>query len=184
MSEILVARRYANALYEQANAIGAVEEVDEDVAALLESLAGSRALVNFFRSPIISREKKSVTVKSLFEGRLGETTLRFLDLLVGKRREAILRAILSAYGDLRDDQLGIAGALARSAHPLSDVDRENVRESLARLTGRKIRLKTEADGYLIGGLIVRIGDTVYDGSVRHKLNHLRDQFALGSHRTT
>lgn len=182
MSETLVAKRYAEALYELGSATGTLKDVDEDVAALSETIDGSRELANFLRSPIISREKKGRTVKSLFAGRLTETTLRFLDLLVVKRREDIVRPILAAYRDLRDGQLGIAGALARSAQPLSEADGEHVRVSLERITGRKIRLTTEADRRLIGGLIVRIGDTVYDGSVRHKLDHLRNQFVVGSGR--
>ena len=115
MSDILVARRYAEALYDFAESRGSVEDVDADVASLGSVLKDSRELVNFFASPIISRENKSVVVRSLFEGKISKTTLRFLSQLVDKRRENILGEILEAYQNLRDRQLGVARAVARSA---------------------------------------------------------------------
>lgn len=183
MSDILVARRYAEALYDFAKSSGTVDEVDSDVTTLEAALQDSRELANFFASPIISREKKSVVVRKLFEGKISKATLRFLSQLVDKRRENILGEILGAYQSLRDRQLGVARAVARSATPLADDERADVRTALERLTGMKIRLESEMDASLIGGVIVRIGDTVYDGSLRNKLNHLKEQFVSGSFRT-
>ncbi len=183
MSDILVARRYAEALYDFAKASGTVAEVDQDVSSLGAALEESRELVNFFASPIISREKKAQVVRSLFEGRLSSTALRFLSQLVDKRRENILADILAAYQTLRDGQLGVARAVARSASTLAEDERANVQTALERLSGMKIRLQSETDESLIGGVVVRIGDTVYDGSLRNKLNHLKDQFMSGSFRT-
>lgn len=183
MSDILVARRYAEALYDFAASGGTVDDVDADVGTLVAALEDSRELANFFASPIISREKKSVVVRSLFEGKVSKATLRFLSLLVDKRRENILGPILSAYQSLRDRQLGVARAAARSATPLGNDERADVRTALERLTGMKIRLQSETDESLIGGVIVRIGDTVYDGSLRNKLNHLKEQFVSGSFST-
>lgn len=183
MSDILVARRYAEALYDFAESSGTVESVDADVSALGTILKQSRELANFFASPIVSREKKAVVVRSLFEDKVSKTTLRFLSQLVDKRRENILGEILEAYQTLRDRQLGVARAVARSAAPLADDERADVRTALERLTGMKIRLQSETDESLIGGVIVRIGDTVYDGSLRNKLNHLKEQFVSGSFRT-
>ena len=92
MSEITIARRYAQALNEQAAQDGTLEQVDADIDLISHALAGSRELVNFFSSPIISREKKAAVVGTLFKESLQPVTMRFLELLVSKRRENLLPA--------------------------------------------------------------------------------------------
>lgn len=182
MSQTLVARRYAKALSDLAKSNDSVDQVDGDVEGLVELLKSSRELSNFFRSPIISRDQKASVLDGLFGTRLGKSTLRFLRLLVAKRREDILSSVLAEYRHLRDKQQDIERATTRSAQPLPDAQLTVIQSSLERMTGNTVRLEFETDASLIGGLVVQIGDTVYDGSVRNKLNQLRDQFAAGSHR--
>jgi F-type H+-transporting ATPase subunit delta len=183
MSDILVARRYANALHNSAQATGQLEEVDRDVDLIRSSLDASRELVRFFESPIVSRERKARVVQSLFASRVSETTLRFLDLLIQKRRENIFPQMVVAYRLLRDEQLGVVGAAVRSAVPMTDEEEQRIGTALESWTGMKVNLNARSDARLIGGVIVRIGDTVYDGSVRNKLEHLREQFTSGAIRT-
>lgn len=183
MSYAPVAKRYAEALFEAASGVAAVEAVDVDIDVIRASLKASRDLRLFFQSPIISREKKTDVARALFRERLSPTSLRFLELLVDKQREDILEEILAAYQVLRDGMLGVAEATARTAQPLGEEDESAVRASLAKITGQKIRLSAEVDPSLIGGMVVRIGDTVFDGSVRHKLQHLREQFKTGAFRS-
>ena len=182
MSDILVAKRYAQALHDAAEAVGQLDDVDADVELIRASLESSRELVLLFESPVVSRERKARVVKVLFEDRLSSTTLGFLDLLVQKRRENIFPQMVLAYRRLRDDQMGIVGVTIRSAQPVSDDERNRIARALESWTGGKISVQADHDAALIGGLLVRIGDTVYDGSVRNKLEHLREQFAAGSFR--
>jgi F-type H+-transporting ATPase subunit delta len=182
MSDILVAKRYAQALHGAARELDVLEAVDADVELIRSSLEASRELVLFFESPIVSRERKSRVVKALFESRLSETTLNFLELLVQKRREDIFPQIVVAYRQLRDRQLGIVGVTLRTAQPIDDDETSRIARALESWTGGKISIEAWHDPLLIGGLLVRIGDTVYDGSVRNKLEHLREQFAAGSFR--
>ncbi len=183
MSDTLVAQRYAQALYDTAQQTECLEDVDRDVALIRDSLSGSRELVLLFDSPIIPRERKLAVIRALFRDRLHQTTMRFMELLVEKRREDIFRSVVQSYGRLRDEQLGVAEALARSAQSLSSEELETIRSSLESMTGKSIRLRTEVDHSLVGGLVVRIGDMVYDGSVRNKLQALREQFRIGSFRS-
>jgi F-type H+-transporting ATPase subunit delta len=175
-----IARRYAQALYEEAERGQGVEQVDEDVRLIQETLEGSRQLVTFFESPIVSREKKEAVVEQLFGRRLRPLTLEFLRLLVRKRREDLFPGVVRAYQALRDEQLGIMEARARAAHPLGGEEESQLVAALERLTGRRIRLRVEQDPRLIGGLVVRVGDTVYDGSVRHQLETLRERLGHGA----
>lgn len=175
MTPLSVARRYAHALYLEAEQEGHTAEVDEDVALVKESLANSRDLVNVFASPVISRQKKEVIIEQLFEKRLRPLTYSFLTLLLKKNREDSFPAALQAYTDLRDTQGNVEAAVVRSAFSLSDREKENVTSALEGMTGKRIRLQTEVDPALIGGIVVRLGDTVYDGSVRNQLALLRER---------
>lgn len=170
-----IARRYAQALHEQAVEEKTVGRVDEDVMLLRDTIEGSRELSGLFDSPVISREQKERVVRSLFGPHLSETTLHFVDFLIAKGREALLPEMARAYRDLRDTQEGIVEAHVRAALPMSEGEQKDLRKALEARTGKQVRLRVEDDPSLIGGLVIRIGDTVYDGSVRNQLAELRER---------
>ncbi len=180
MKNLSVARRYAQALYEEAAAQANVAKVDADMVLIRQSLADSRELVSFFESPVINREKKDTVVKQLFGDRIEPVTLDFLHLLIAKGRENLFPDVVEAYESLRDEQQGVVKVHARTAHPLGDAEKKALGQALVKRTGKKVRLTTTEDPSLIGGVIVRVGDTVYDGSVRNKLASLREQLGQGS----
>lgn len=180
MTNSTVARRYAQALYEEAEREQQVEQVDTDVDLIRETLDGSRDLVAFFQSPIISREKKEAVVQSLFAESLRKTTYNFLRLLIEKKREALFPDVVRAYQDLRDEQRGIMEAQAKVAYPLSESEEQTLVQALEKLSGSQVRLNVQEDRTILGGLVVRMGDTVYDGSVRNQLANLRERMELGS----
>ena len=181
MTNQTVARRYAQAFYEEAVRAQHVERIDEDMALIRETLETSRELVIFFESPIIARQKKHDVVEALFAKRVQPATMNFLRLLIDKKREELFPAVVRAYRALRDEQLGIVEAQARVAFPLSDAERAQLTKALEQMAGTRIRLMLEQDATLVGGLVVRIGDTVYDGSVRHQLATLRERMEYGSY---
>jgi len=137
-------------------------------------------LIRFFESPVISREKKAAIVKTLFAERLQPIMLHFLLLLVEKRREYIFPLIVTAYQSLRDEHMGVSEAHIRSAKTMSEAEQKNVTTALEALTGRRIRLQVEVVPDLIGGIVIRVGDTVYDGSVVQQLRSLRHRMERGS----
>ena len=170
-----VARRYAQALYQEAAAANATDQVDADVQILGETMKGSPELARLFASPVVSREKKEAVLKRLFEGRVGELTTRFIGLLVSKQREALVPAVVQAYNALRDEREGVVEAEVRSAQPLSADEADRIKAGLEARTGQTVRMHIKIQPDLIGGLVVRVGDTVYDRSVRHQLDTLREQ---------
>ncbi len=179
MNELSIARRYARALYEQAAADGRIDELDNDVVLVGESLEGSRELRGLFESPVISREKKLAVIRELFKDRVNAVTLDFLRLLVEKNREEIFPMIVTAYRERRDAEMGVTEAHVRTASELDDAGRTEMQKRLETMTGNKVRLKVEHEPDLLGGAVIRIGDTVYDGSVRNKLSMLREQMEQG-----
>ena len=181
MSDITIARRYAQALNEQAAQTGVLEQVDADINLISNALADSRELRDFFGSPIISRTKKADVVKGLFGERVQPITLSFLTLLVEKRREDVFPIVVSSYQELRDQQLGVTPVSVRTAFELSDDDRSALMGALRSMTGNEVRLQTRIDASIMGGMVIRIGDTVYDGSITNQLATLRERLQSGAH---
>lgn len=180
MSQRTVSRRYAAALYEDAQDTGALEAIDEDVLMLRESLESNGPLARFFESPVIPQEKKDSVIQALLGDRVNGLLVNFLRLLVRKDRETMTKSILDEYQALRDDQRDIVDVHVTVATALSDEDEEAVVETLEAQTGKTIRLHVDEDSDLIGGLMIRIGDRVFDASLRNKLSTLHDQLRESS----
>lgn len=174
-----VARRYAQALHAEAERQDHLAATDEDVKLLGESLDQTPDLARFFRSPVISREKKKAIVEELFAARVSPLTHRFLQLLVDKERETLLGEVVEAYQALRDEERGIIEVEARTAHDLGAAERQKLSAAVERMTGKQPRLKVRREPSLMGGLVLRVGDTVYDGSVRHQLASLHEKMRRG-----
>ena len=165
MSDVLVARRYAQALHEQAERERLTDRVDEDVALVQDTLTGSRDLAMLFSSPVVSRERKASALKALFTDRLHPRVMGFIDLLVSKRREGIFPEVVRAYRALRDEQLGIVEAVARTAKPLTEDEEREVRTALERITGKRIGLAARVDGALVpAGTTLLSPTTIATGS--------------------
>lgn len=179
MSDLTVSIRYARALFEEAERSGEVASVDEDVVFLGESLSSAPELQRLLLSPVVSSEKKAVVLKSLLADRLQPLTFRFVRLLLEKERENLLPQVVAAYRRLRDEKDGIVPATAFLAWPIDEREESLVREAVARLTGKQVRLKVVHNPLLIGGIVVRVGDMVYDGSVLHQLESLREHLQPG-----
>ena len=180
MSVVAIARRYARALYDEAEHLGLTEEVGRDMDAVRSTVADSRELRIFLANPTIPREKKRSIVGTLFQGHVGDLVLRFLQLVVDKGRESMLQSMAEAYVAMRDVRTGIQEVRAATAVPLSESERGMLTEALEQFTGKRVRLLTDVDPRLLGGIVVRVGDEVRDGSIRHRLAVLRERLEEGS----
>ncbi|HYE56982.1 MAG TPA: ATP synthase F1 subunit delta [Rhodothermales bacterium] len=175
-----VARRYAKALLDEARTAGELEAVDADLAFVGETISGARELQLMLGSPIVTPDKKRRVVEALFAGQIGTRVQRFIGFLFEKGREDLLGSIAEAYRAQRDAEEGVAEAQVRVPAALEAAEEDRLREALEARTGKKLRLRITVDPSLIGGLVVRIGDTVYDGSVRYRLDALRTRMHEGA----
>ena len=170
----MVSRRYAQALY---NETETVSSVTDDVHLLIQTLSDSPELERCLKSPVISREKKSAILQALFTEYVHAVTMRFLQMLVQRGREPLLRAILDRFLILSDESQGITPVHARVYSALSQDEQDRLQNVLSVRLNRTVRLQVTEDPTLMGGIVLKIGDTVYDGSVRHQLlllqGHLR-----------
>ncbi|MGD8414664.1 MAG: ATP synthase F1 subunit delta [Candidatus Latescibacterota bacterium] len=183
MSDRTIAKRYASALFGEAGSADIVDSVDDDVELLHESLKDSRELRLFFASPVISEDKKMAVIRRLFASHVCDLTLDFLQFVVTKQREGIIESIVDEYRSMRLRHKGIVEARARVAIPMGESDIEDLRASIAKSVGSEIRLNVETDPQLVGGVVVQIGDRVYDGSLKRKLAMLQKQMQGGSFQT-
>ncbi|MBN9520894.1 ATP synthase F1 subunit delta [bacterium] len=178
-----VARTYAEALLHAAEQRGEADAVGEQFKSLGKDVFPAvPGLEQFLSSAAVSRTRKDAVITQLFDGRATPLFFDFLRLLNRKDRLGILRLIAIAYRSLRDNQANRLRVLVETAAPL-DADRTAALErTLADLTGKTPVLVVRPKPELIGGLVVHVGDKVYDTSVRSKLRAVRNKLlARGSH---
>ena len=180
MSNSAIARRYASALYGEAVSRDLVDRVDDDTEMLLETMKGSRDLRLLLESPVVNVAKKEAIVVRLFKPHVSDLVLNFLRLVISKRRESALGDIVAAYRSLRLEQKGIVEASARVAVGLTSDEIDDLRAAIAGIVSQEVLLEVEEDQELIGGVVFKIGDIVYDGSLKRKLGLLQDQLLGGS----
>lgn len=168
------ALRYASVLADVALERGNAEAVRAGLEGFAEAAAGSAELRNFLANPAVPRESKQAVIEKLV-ARLGAgVELRnFLFLLVDHRRTERVGEIRAAFEEELRTRLGVAEAQVFSARELSAGEKAELTGALERVTGKKIEARYGLDAGLIGGAVVRIGSTIYDGSVREQLGRLR-----------
>ena len=170
--------QYANALADIALAQGAAGPAVKQLTDFGVTFADSAELRNFLASPAVTREAKhGVIEKIVARMRAGKIIRNFLFVIVDHRRTNMLPEIIAAFEDVIRQRQGIAEAEVSSAVELSAGQKKQFAQTLERITGTKIEAKYSLDPALLGGALVRVGDTIYDGSVRSRLNEMRTRLA-------
>lgn len=169
-----LAERYAGALVDVALANKQAEQVKKELAAFAALVRESPELHAFLSNPSIARASKHAAIEQLVKRMGASRTLRnYLFVIVDQRRAGLLIEIEQAFGALLDARQGITQATVTSAADLTAKERKELDSALAELTGRKVQAQYHTDAALIGGAVVKIGSTIYDGSVRAQLDRLR-----------
>jgi F-type H+-transporting ATPase subunit delta len=166
--------QYANALADVALAQGAADAALKQLADFGAAYAVSTELRNFLTSPGVPRDAKHGVIEKI-AARIGAGKIirNFLFVIADHQRTHILPEIIAAFQDVIRQRQGIAEAEISSAVELSAAQKKRFAQTLERLTGKKIQPKYSLDPALLGGAVVRVGDTIYDGSVRNSLNEMR-----------
>ncbi len=173
MTDRTVAKRYAKALYDIGTEQGKIEVFAEnlkDLAALLSDNAEVREML--LNQSIQSDDKKKAMEQMI--GEMDPMVKNFVNLVVDKRRADSLEAMCESYMGLQEEQANILHAEVVSAVPLTPEQIEKIENKFSGMMGRTVKAETAVDAALIGGVQVRIGDTVYDGSIAHHLKQLND----------
>jgi F-type H+-transporting ATPase subunit delta len=173
-----IARRYAEALADAAEANQLLAAAREDLHAFAEIVAENRELGDVLASPAISPEHKSAVLEAILE-RVKPLPLvaSFLRVLLRNTRIHHLAAVDREFASEVDRRTGVVMADVTTAKPLTDAERGVLSARLAAMTGKKVKLSFSTDEALIGGVVTRIGSRIYDGSIRAKLDAVKRQMA-------
>jgi len=178
VSSQTVARRYASALADVIIERGEQVQVQEELAAWEEMVIGNRLLLEAFSNPTVAyQQKEKVLGELISRTKVRPTTANFLRILLKNQRLAELPQVNARLAQILDDRSGVASAQVISARPVSDAIQASLAEKLGQMTGKRIRLSFETDETLLGGIVTRIGSTIYDGSVRNQLRRLGEELA-------
>ena len=172
-----VAKRYAAALYDsvasESNAGGqTVDSTLADLQVVGDMLANVKYLRGILQQPLVSDERKFKVINDAFANRIGATSVKFLDLLVRKRRENLIDACIAEFKREADERAGRVEAFVETPLPLDEAQLQRMRQALEQRTGKTIRLHASVDNAMIGGVRVRIGDDVIDAGLKTRLETL------------
>jgi len=178
MSTETIARRYAIALADVVTKTGDAEPVKNELAAWNEMIKTSSDLQSAFASPAIQHTAKERVLETLIaRATPSKTTSNFLRVLVKNDRIGDLEQIRERFEEELAERSGLVVASVVSARDLPEAEKGAFQTNLEKLTGRNVEIEYGVDPDIIGGVITRIGSTVYDSSVRTKLENLREELA-------
>ena len=173
------ARRYAEAAFQLATRDDAIDAYGDGLDAAAQVLGDDRVLA-VLRNPARPLRQRTDLVDKALAKRVPEPVRRLVGLLVQRGRIDRLAAVAAQYRRLRNEHGGIVEAVATTASPLTADETAALQRKVAQMTGRTVDLRVEVDDSLIGGLTVRVGDTLYDASVRGRLERLRKRLVAGA----
>ena len=178
MSLQTVARRYATALADVAIERREEREVQNELEQWAGMIEAHPQLKEAFANPtVVYDHKRKVLEELISRSRVRETTASFLRVLLKNQRLSQLREVVTRYGQVLDDRGGVVAAHVTTARPMPEDLKGSLHDTLAAATGRKVRLSFATDESIIGGLVARIGSTIFDGSVQSQLDRLANEMA-------
>jgi len=172
-----IAIPYAKAFFEVALEQHSVEEAMQDMKLVQGICKTSRELRLLLNSPIVTTDRKSKIIHLIFENKISSLTLRFLIIILRKRRENIIPDLADEFLELYKDYQGILTTYLKTASPVSTEVRGKIISLLEQQTGKKIELFEDINKEIIGGFILRWKDQQYDASILRQINKLKYEIA-------
>ncbi|QOS98203.1 F0F1 ATP synthase subunit delta [Brevibacterium sp. JNUCC-42] len=170
-----LAKRYARALFEIAAERGLIDQIEDELKDLAEALQQVPDFQKLFMHPRIAVSSKKELLEELFKGKTSQELINFLFALVDNKRESEFEEITKAYVEMANDKRGFADATVTTAKPLSKEELEELAAQFGQMLDKKLRFESVVDPTIIGGVVVKIGDRLYDGSLKTKLEHFAHQ---------
>ena len=175
MRETTIARNYAEALLALARKAGDLQAWGRMIDDVANAVERDDRLRHFLEAPQISADQKNTVLAKAFEDRAPRLFLRYLQRLVMNRRQMLIPEIANEYRDLVDQVEGRVHAQVTVAKPVDDEERAVISRYLSNTLGKPVVPQVRVNPNLVGGIIVRIGDRVMDGSVRRRIGLLRSR---------
>jgi F-type H+-transporting ATPase subunit delta len=173
-----LARRYAKAVFEIGSQQGDLTKLGQDIRSLAKAMTESAELNTTLTNPAIRRSDRKKVIDALLQTIGVQTASRNLVyILLEGERMATLAGISRALDEMIEAKAGRVTAEVVSAKPLDPAQLSQINATLEKLSGKKVSVTTRQDPELLGGVIAKVGDTVYDGSLRTQLRTLRDELS-------
>ncbi|MEL6674072.1 MAG: ATP synthase F1 subunit delta [Bacteroidota bacterium] len=177
MVEDRIGYRYAKSLFSLAEEKNMLDASQEDMTVLTETFKGSSDLVRLLESPLVSGSKKQAVLDAVFGGKYkSELTEALVKMIVSKGREQFLPLVAKGFVELYDAKKGIERGLLTTATPLSKKQLEAIQQGLEEKSGKKYDLEVAVDPDLIGGFTLKLGHTLFDGSIASSLRKVKRAF--------
>ena len=178
MSSQTVARRYASALADVTLQRGEAREVQQELVTWANMMQSNANLREVFANPTIALDQKRRVLNRLIEiAKPRPTTVNFLKLLLQNQRLPELDQINRRFAAVLDERAGMIAAQVTTARPVAPATQQTLQTTLRNMTGKSVRIEFATDPGMIGGLVTRIGSTIYDGSVRNQLEQIKEKMA-------
>jgi F-type H+-transporting ATPase subunit delta len=174
-----LAQVYGRSLFEVAREHGKLEELREQLGQFADALESSRELEVFFFSPYFSTVEKQEALGGLLSG-ADEQFVNFLKLLIENHRMPVIFRVRREYERLWEKENQMLPVEITSAIELDEATTASVGERIGQSTGRKVTLTTRVEPDILGGIVVRVGNSILDASIRNRLEQLRKQVAQGA----
>lgn len=174
MSSVTAAKRYANGLLQVGLESGQLEAMRSDMQYIRDAVESEPMLQKILKSPIVKEDKKNAIVQEVLKGKVTDVTLKLVDILAIKNRFGLLYLVAKSFQEVYNQHAGILEITISTAYELEKKQVESMVKAMEKATGKSIHYTIKTDRSLIGGVAIKYGDTVIDGSVRNKLERLTD----------
>ncbi|SET16477.1 ATP synthase F1 subunit delta [Anaerobranca gottschalkii] len=169
-----IANRYALGLFKIAEENNLVDRITEDCLFLMEVFNTTPELQRIFENPKISKEDKLSLINQGLKDNLHQHTIAFIALMVEKGRASQIKDSLASYVNLAEKAKGLINVEVTTAIELDEEQIQRLREGLIKMTRKEINIKSIKDPSILGGVIIKLGNKVIDGSIKHQIDKIKD----------
>ena len=173
----VIANRYAEALFQLSEEENITKEIYNELHDVVEVIKNNKELDNVLKSPLVAKNEKTQLIEALFNNKINNDLKNFLKILVEKGRISSLKSIELTFKELLNDKHNIIEGTVISAIALTEKQVKELEEKLSKKYNKNVTLENEVDQSILGGVLVRLGNTQIDGSVKTRLDNIKDQLS-------
>lgn len=171
----LIARRYAQALFEVAYEDNQHKKVEEELFQIVNIFESNPDFYELIRTPLITTQNKKQVLKDVFQGKISQELFNFCYILLDKTRETYIFDIAKQFKLMCDKVENSTEAVVITVVPMAQEDIANLENKLSAVSNKQVKLINEIDASIVGGILIKIGDKIIDGTIRNRLWNIKQQ---------
>lgn len=173
----IIANRYAEALFQLSEEENITKEIYNELHSVLDIVKNNKDLDNVLKSPLVAKAEKVQLIETLFNNKINNNLKNFLKILVEKGRISSLKSIELTFKQLLNDRDNIIEGTVISTIPLTGEKVKELEEKLSKKYNKNVTLENKVDKSILGGVLIRLGNTQIDGSVKTRLDNIKEQLS-------